>query len=81
MYKERPKNYEEVDVETIQALLLELRDLMDLLCEYFRWGTEFIEQDPNMLIIGYRKYGALTSACLSFVDKVLEMYPKEEDVS
>ena len=64
------KNY--TTLEDVEVNLINLRNLMELLYEYFDYPEDYVKKNPAELGLDYSKYGALTCVCIDAVDSIRE---------
>jgi len=61
------------DIEDIESQLIDLRNLTELLYDYFKYSQDYIEENPFCLFHGYRLNASLTSAIIDVIDDTQEM--------
>lgn len=55
----------------LECDLKDLRGILELLTDYFKYDVEYIKENPLLVAIRYRQYGALNSVSIDAVDRIL----------
>ena len=59
-------------LECVESDLLDLRGILELLYGYFKHDADYISTEPHAISGQYGQYGALSSACINEVDRILK---------
>jgi hypothetical protein len=60
-------------IEALESDLESLRNLLELLSDFFNPSINYIKENPASIILGYKKYGSLNYACIDYIDNMLSM--------
>ena len=59
-----------IDVEYLNGKLIDLRELLELLSDYFKYTDDYISKNPEILISLYPQYAALCRACIDAAENI-----------
>ena len=62
-----------IDLEDVESNLIDLRNLTELLWDYFKWDNDYVKANPYAITCGYRLNGSLVSAIMDAIDNTQEM--------
>jgi len=58
-------------LENLESDLMDLRGVLDLLYDYFKYDKDYVRENLCSVALMYSQYGCLSSVCINEVDRMI----------